>query len=181
MIVRTGTFIVVMAAILGCSSVVNGATNIDPHAGGHRYGWTENGGWLNAYGDGALSGLTVRSDASLHGLHGFAWLENIGWVNFGEGLAGVPPFYSNTSASDFGVNLNTTTGALSGYAWGENVGWINFDPGAGNVVIDKNNGIFSGKAWGENIGWVSFDGLGASTAQTDPNAVPVTVTHFDIE
>lgn len=159
------------------------ATNIDPNDKGSRYGWTENTGWLNTYGDGvsAGSGLTVRSDAELHGIEGNAWFENVGWVNFGDGSPENPPSYSNTKDNDCGVNMDTATGVLSGYAWGENIGWINFSPGTATISISKSTGEFSGQAWGENIGWISFDGLDTNVATTDPANVPVRLSGFEVE
>ena len=147
------------------------ATTIDPDDDGHRYGWGENIGWVNMWGDGG-NGVAVRSDPLLHGLQGYAWLENAGWVNFGGGSPAMPPFYSNASADDCGVNLDTPTGTLSGFAWCENIGWINFEPGQlhGEMVrIDPLTGLFSGRAWGENVGWISFTGVGvADVAKTLP-------------
>ena len=159
------------------------ATNIDPNDKGSRYGWTENTGWFNAFGDGvsAGSGLTVRSDSGLHGIEGNAWLENVGWVNFGDGSPEDPPSYSNAKNTDCGVNMDTATGELSGYAWGENVGWINFGPGTATIAISKSTGEFSGQAWGENIGWITFDGLDVNVATTDPANVPVRISAFEVE
>ncbi len=53
---------------------------------------------------------------------GYAWSENIGWISFN---------CTNTNscgASNYGVNINQTTGNLTGYAWSENIGWIYFAP-----------------------------------------------------
>ncbi len=68
---------------------------------------------------------------------------------------------ANTSAADYGVHRDISTGALSGYAWGTNVGWINFAPsGGGGVTIDPLTGDFGGYAWGENVGWIPFNNSG---------------------
>lgn len=126
-------------------------SNIDVAESGNKYGWTENGGWLNLQGD-VDHGVHV-GDAVLAG---FAWHENFGWVNFGNGA---PPGsqYSNSSASDFGVNV-AADGTLSGFAWGENIGWINFNGGTdSHAAIDHVTGRFTGYAWGENVGWIAFE------------------------
>lgn len=156
------------AGILACNPWSFGATNIDPNSTGQKYGWSENGGWLNLQGD-VTNG--VRVNASY--LQGFAWHENFGWINFGDGSP-LGPQYSNTLASDHGVNMDAVTGNLSGYAWGENIGWIAFDTtaeGGSCVKIDQPSGRFTGYAWGENVGWVAFDTVPINhVAHTVPNS-----------
>jgi hypothetical protein len=165
-----------------CAPALSQST-IDPLAENRLYGWSENAGFLNLAGNGP-QGVRVQSDGSLNGLSGYAWHENCGWIHFGDGTPDSPPHYSNTSASDYGVNLDPATGNLSGYAWGENIGWIAFDTtgsGGSRVQISKFTGDFSGLAWAENIGWLTFDGLGASVARTDPATVPVSLSQFGVE
>ena len=57
-----------------------------------------------------------------HNVEGYAWSENIGWISFS---------CENTIAigegSDFGVDIDESTGEFSGYAWSENIGWISFN------------------------------------------------------
>ena len=109
------------ATLLVCTAAYShAASNIDPGNSGQKYGWSENGGWVNLQGN-MTHGVHVGSNL----LQGFAWHENFGWINFGDGTPSGDQ-YSNTSASDFGVNIDET-GNLSGYAWGENIGWINLD------------------------------------------------------
>jgi len=51
----------------------------------------------------------------------YAWSENIGWISFNNTSGG--------GSTNYGVNVDTSTGAFSGYAWSENIGWIKFgDP-----------------------------------------------------
>jgi hypothetical protein len=141
---------------LGCAlSALAGTVhgNIDPAA---RFVWAENLGWVNLAP--THGGMAVHFDGERGWLAGYAWAENAGWIRFG--VAGGGP-YANTSASDFGVNLDAV-GNLSGFAWGENIGWIRFDPAHGGVAIDPANGAFGGFAWGENVGWIRFDGSAAS-------------------
>jgi len=54
---------------------------------------------------------------STDNVSGWAWSENIGWINF--------------NGSNYGVNINPSTGVFSGYAWSENIGWIDFGPISG--------------------------------------------------
>jgi len=98
-------------------------------------------------------------------LSGFIWGENCGWINTGNGPAN-GLHYANADHTDFGVNLDGTTGALSGFAWGENVGWVNFGGGAlasppNPARYDGAAGRFRGFAWGENIGWINLDDANA--------------------
>ena len=83
------------------------------------------------------------------------WHENIGWIRLGA--PGVTPPYANSSASNWGVNLDAA-GKLSGYAWSENAGWINFSATSASVVLDQTTGLMTGSAWAENLGWVKFAG-----------------------
>jgi len=138
------------------SSTIFASGNTDVMSDGSKWSWGENIGWMNW--NSTHSGVTVSTGY----LSGYIWCENIGWVHLGTAPAnGVS--YSNTSASDYGINRDQGTGRLSGYAWGENVGWINFNPTHGGVSIST-SGIFgstgafvlNGWAWGENIGWICF-------------------------
>ena len=58
---------------------------------------------------------------SEHNVSGYAWSENIGWISFNNTTGG--------GSTNYGVNLDTTTGKFSGYAWSENIGWISFNSG----------------------------------------------------
>jgi hypothetical protein len=120
-------------------------SNIDPT---DKWAWSTNAGWINfapTYG-----GVTVYADH----LEGYAWGENVGWIRLGSHTGGGAHTYGNTSASDYGVNRDSSTGELSGYAWSTSVGWIKFDPAHGGVTIDSTTGSFDGYAWGENVGWI---------------------------
>lgn len=172
----------VTAIALAVAGNASAVTNIDPAVDGHRYGWSENGGWTNMRGD-VANGVRVVNESVPTGrrlLQGYAWSENLGWINFGAGVVAVPPYYSNTG-SEFGVNMDPSSGVLSGYAWGENIGWISFFSANAHVRISNNTGLFSGQAWSENIGWITFDGLSANVASTDPHNVPVKLTSFEMD
>ncbi|MFC1498838.1 hypothetical protein ACFLS1_10275 [Verrucomicrobiota bacterium] len=118
----------------------------------NKTAWTENTGWANA--EPTNGGITVHFDGISGYLTGHIWGENVGWIKMGNDSGGP---YTNSSASDWGVNLNST-GNLTGYAWGENIGWINFTSAYSAVTIDMATGRFDGYAWGENIGWLKFKG-----------------------
>jgi hypothetical protein len=118
------------------------------------WAWSQNTGWLNFSGDGEQG---VR--ATPHHLSGTAWSPNVGWISLGDGTPESGDHYTNTTASDFGVNLDGH-GNLSGYAWGQNIGWIRFEgragpPGAAALLTPA--GAFYGYAWGQNIGWIRLD------------------------
>jgi len=118
------------------------------------WGWSPNTGWLNFSGD-----LTHGVVATPHYLAGYVWSPNVGWISLGDGTPETGNRYSNTRASDFGVNLDSN-GHLSGYAWGQNIGWIRFDDrmgGPGAAAILTPSGGFVGYAWGQNIGWIRLD------------------------
>jgi len=135
-------------AIFGVVQVVL-AGNIDPL---DKWAWSTNAGWIdfNPICD-RCDGVTVYPDH----LEGHAWGENIGWIRLGTHTGGGAYTYSNTSASDYGVNRDNS-GNLSGYAWSTNVGWIAFDTELGGVVIDPATGSVDGYAWAENVGWIHF-------------------------
>lgn len=156
---------VAAAAIIAYAGPGSGMSNIDPQNTGKRYGWTENGGWINLRGDD-----TNGVHAGARHLKGFAWHENFGWINFGSGSPQNGESYSNASATDFGVNVESD-GALTGYAWGENIGWIVFNTAgesAEQARIEQESGRFAGYAWGENIGWLSFETVDPAFVATVP-------------
>lgn len=160
---RCGIAVFIVFLILQ-TAPLPGVTNIDTNDRGSKFGWTENGGWINLQGD-VNDGVHVGSTF----LQGFAWHENFGWINFGNG-APVGETYSNQSSTDFGVNIDSA-GNLSGYAWGENIGWIAFDTttsGGSRVTINQQNGRFAGYAWSENAGWVSFETVDPAFVATVP-------------
>ncbi|MBK6429471.1 hypothetical protein [Candidatus Amarolinea dominans] len=93
-----------------------------------KWAWSTNAGWINfapTAPNGAFTdGVAVYPDH----LEGYAWAENAGWIRLGTHTSGGAWTYANTSATNYGVNRNPTTGALSGYAWSSTSGWIKFDP-----------------------------------------------------
>lgn len=122
-----------------------------------KWAWSSNAGWIN-FAPTALNGAFTNSVAVYPDhLEGFAWAENAGWIRLGTHTTGGAWIYANTSASDYGVNRNPTSGALSGYAWSSTSGWIKFNPTFGGVTVDG-AGNFTGYAWSENLGWIKFNG-----------------------
>ncbi len=122
-----------------------------------KFAWSENCGYLNFRDAGTPAGNQGVEIVGDH-LRGFIWGENIGWINVGNGSGPYP----NTDGTNFGVNLNLSTGSLTGFAWGENVGWINFSGGAlatpaNPARLDLSTYRLHGFAWGENIGWINLD------------------------
>jgi hypothetical protein len=141
--------LLVIGVTVGLPRVVRAAVSGggDPASG---YAWSTNAGWIDfapPYG-----GVIVYADH----LEGYAWGENVGWIRLGTHTGGGSHHYNNTSAEDYGVNRDPSTGVLSGHAWGTNIGWIDFAPALGGVVIDPDDGTFDGYAWGENVGWIHF-------------------------
>ena len=147
-----------------------GTTTIMP---GGEFAWAQNAGWINArHALPATSGGLITGD---YFLCGDAWGQNIGWIRCGSGAPTDGIRYSNTTATDYGVN-HDGTGNLSGYAWAQNAGWINFGWAApsdgGRPRINLQTGKFTGFAWGQNLGWIRLDGLITSS-------LPVTDTDAD--
>jgi uncharacterized repeat protein (TIGR02543 family) len=84
--------------------------------GEDKYAYSESAGWINF----ATTQGNVFAKIGTNGcLSGMAWSENLGWIKFAATAATAP--YSNTSATDWGVNM-AADGRLSGYAWSESSG-----------------------------------------------------------
>jgi len=142
-----GVSIALTVFIFCISSAFASEGNVDAT---NKYAWSENVGWQN-YRPTDSGGYVNKNY-----LEGYIWCENAGWVRLGTGsggVAGSPPQYVNTNATNYGVN-NDGNGNLSGYAWSENAGWINFNPTHSQITIDTSTGEFDGYAWSENLGWI---------------------------
>jgi hypothetical protein len=156
--------------LLTLVGIATGHTTISPTA---AYGHAANAGWINFRGD-ASSGVRV-ADTSLSG---YAYAANFGWIHLGDGTPANGHTYSNSSASDCGVNLSPA-GDLTGSAYGANVGWISFEQPHGQPRLDLRTGIFSGSAYSANLGWISlatsFSTLATATiarADSDADGIP---------
>jgi len=141
----------------------------------NKSSWSGNTGWADWQGD-----LTHGANFRPHVASGFIWEANTGWINLGDGYPSAGIHYTNSSNTDFGVNVDPdgdpTYYLLSGYAWSPNLGWISFDVAAqtGNTdrpKIDKVTGILQGYAWSANAGWLSLNSSPTAFVDTGLNLV----------
>lgn len=145
-------------------SPAQSSTTIDSD---NKYVWGENIGWLNAEGD-VTNGVVIGEAFC----SGYLWGENVGWICMGDGSPDDRHAYSNTNATDFGVNTDPSCN-LRGFAWGENIGWVNFES-TGSAAFDPLTSILSGHAWGENVGWMSLSNIHAYVQTTSLDSGPDT-------
>lgn len=156
---------IAVSTTLSCSLAF--ASNINPV---DKYAWSENSGWFN------FSASNGQVRVFKDHLEGYVWSENVGWIRLGSYDSGGSYSYTNSSASDWGVN-NDASGNLSGYAWSENVGWINFNSGNGGpVTVDAVTGAFDGYAWSENVGWIHFQNASPVAYQVNLQAADLSVS-----
>lgn len=130
------------------SAIATAQSTISPTA---RYAYSANAGWLDLRPSSADG--TRIADTSLSG---YSYAANFGWIHLGDGSPSNGHTYSNTSATDYGVNLSQT-GNLTGYAYAANIGWIHFEQTYGQPRIDLRTGKFTGHAYSANIGWIPLD------------------------
>lgn len=124
----------------------------------NNFAYAANAGWIDfrpSEDDGVRVGESFVS--------GNAYAANFGWINFGDGNPDNGFSYSNTTDSDFGVNVSDE-GKLSGYAYSANIGWICFEQTFGNPQLSFESGRIIGCAYAANIGWISFDTPSSSLA-----------------
>jgi Bacterial TSP3 repeat len=115
-----------------------------------RYAHAANAGWIDFRAD-TTSGARVADTT----LSGYAYAANFGWIHLGSGTPANGHTYSNTTATDYGVNLSPS-GTLTGSAYAANVGWITFEQSYGQPRLDLRTGTFSGSAYSANLGWISL-------------------------
>ena len=132
------------------------ATTIDTV---NRYAYGANIGWMDWTGNNANGSIIGEYVCA-----GYIYAANVGWICLGNGTPPGGIYYSNTSATDWGVNQDGL-GNLRGYAWGANIGWINFE-NTGAPKVDLATGNFSGYVWSANCGWISLSNTVAHV-QTD--------------
>lgn len=99
------------------------------------------------------TGLKTARAGAEHNVSGWAWSANFGWVSFNCAND------STCGTSDYGVNIDTTSGNFSGYAWSSNLGWIDFAPVAGYPEA-PNTGAHYNSATGAVTGWAKVLVLG---------------------
>ncbi|MCX6876816.1 MAG: hypothetical protein NTW21_23840 [Verrucomicrobia bacterium] len=116
-----------------------------------KFAYSANAGWID-FRTSAADGVVATESY----LAGKAYAANFGWIDLGDGSPANGHTYSNTSASDFGVNL-AASGALTGYAYAANVGWLNFEQSYGQSRLDFLTGKFTGYAYAANLGWIALD------------------------
>ncbi len=122
--------------------------------------YAANAGWLD-FRPTTPDGVRVLDTA----LTGYSYAANFGWIHFGDGAPDNGHTYSNTTATDYGVNLSPT-GHLNGYAYAANVGWINFEQARGQPKLDLRTGKFTGNAYSANLGWIALDTTFSDLATT---------------
>ncbi len=125
-----------------------------------RYAYAANAGWID-FRPSAADGVRVTETY----LTGKAYAANFGWIDFGDGSPDNGHAYTNTSATDFGVNLSSA-GQLIGSAWSANTGWITFEPAQGRPRLSFLTGKLSGLAWSPNMGWIALDTPSSDLATT---------------
>ena len=122
------------------------ATTINPV---NKFSYGANLGWMDWRGDtnsGAVIGEFVCS--------GYIYSADTGWISLGGGSPTNGIQYQNLSASDFGVNSDSS-GNLRGFAYDANGGWINFETN-GAAKVDLLTGKLSGFIFSANCGWISL-------------------------
>jgi hypothetical protein len=136
-------------------ATLQAATTIDST---DKYAWAGNLGWANWH-DLAATGAVIGE----YVCSGYLWSANCGWIHLGDGSADNGIFYSNTSGSDYGVNVQEPTAGggdsmakLRGYAYSGNLGWIHFE-NQGNPRICFETGRLTGYIWSANCGWINLD------------------------
>lgn len=76
-----------------------------------------------------ISQNTAEASGSQN-VSGFAWSENVGWISFNSANCATdtrPAGCPLGVVTDYGVNIDPSTGVFSGNAWSENVGWVSFN------------------------------------------------------
>ncbi|MEO5722419.1 MAG: thrombospondin type 3 repeat-containing protein [Chthoniobacterales bacterium] len=152
--------LLVLTGLLGLAEA-EATSTISP---GNPYSYGANFGWMNwrASGtDGVEIGEYVCS--------GYIYGANVGWIRLGNGVPVNQIQYSNTSASDYGINYSIDPAQpgkaiLRGFAYGANIGWVNFES-VGNPRLRFSDGNFEGFVWSANCGWINL-GNGAFVLNT---------------
>jgi hypothetical protein len=141
-----------MAALLALVAPAWAGSNVNPT---QAEAWGANVGWLNWLPD-PVNGVEISQFVC----SGYIYSANLGWINVGSGAPANGIQYQNTSANDFGLNIDSA-GNLRGLAYGANVGWINFEQD-GAAHVDLTTGKLSGFAYGANIGWINLGDLSSA-------------------
>lgn len=164
---------ILFLACLFCATApyhVGATTTIDST---NKYAWGANIGftnWRPSDADGVAIGENFCS--------AYIYAANVGWISLGSGNPTNGIQYSNTSATDFGVNcLPGAPGErnLRGFAYGANIGWINFEEN-GNPRVILSTGQLRGFVYSANCGWINLDDatvfVQTTVATPTPTATP---------
>jgi hypothetical protein len=135
-------------ALLACLSAASGSSTISST---NRFAHAANAGWID-FRPSAENGVRVEETR----LSGYAYSANFGWIHLGDGSPENGHAYSNSSPTDYGVNL-APDGSLTGRAYSANIGWITFEQQWGQPRLDYITGRFSGHAHAANAGWIALD------------------------
>jgi hypothetical protein len=145
---------------LGCAFAAHASTIHSTD----KFAYAQSAGWLNLR-PGQSGGGEGVSVTFFH-LSGTAYGQSTGWVDLGDGTPVDGLRYSNSSASDMGVNMDLFYN-LSGYAYAQSIGWINFGWAAANDPnrprINPATNEFLGYVYAQSIGWIN---LGAGFLRT---------------
>jgi hypothetical protein len=150
---KTFFCLVLLAGSLAAAVATTSINSTNHYAYGANIGWMD---WRGDVTNGAVIGEYVCS--------GYIYAANVGWIGLGGGSPPGGIYYSNTSASDWGVN-HDGSGNLRGYAYGANIGWVNFE-NTGAPKVDLLTGKFGGYIYSANCGWISLSNAFAHV-QTD--------------
>src|SRR5205085_1050459 len=144
-------------------------TTIDPS---NHYAWGANIGFVD-WRPSTTAGVNIGANFCA----GYIYAANVGWITMGAGTPANGTSYSNTSATDFGVNCSAGAAGeknLRGYAYGANIGWLNFEP-TGNPRVILSTGRLRGFVWSANCGWINLDDANVyvqTAAQPIPTPTP---------
>ncbi len=140
--------------LITLTAAASAQTTIDS---AHDVAYGGNIGWLNtrpSLSDGVRTGEYVCS--------GNIYAANVGWISLGDGSANDGIRYSNSSATDWGVNVMPAVlsgpnpvAPLRGYAYAANIGWVNFEA-TGDPRIELKTGRITGYAYSANTGWLNL-------------------------
>src|ERR1044071_10387731 len=158
-------FTIIAAALVLSALAARADTTIDP---ANHYAWGANIGftdWRPSIPDGVNIGENFCA--------GSIYAANVGWITMGTGAPANGASYSNSSASDFGVNCSAGAAGeknLRGFAYGANLGWVNFE-NTGNPRVILSTGRLRGYIWSANAGWINLDDASVFV-QTAPELTP---------
>lgn len=153
----------VALVLVGFADYGRSETSVDDS---DKHSWIANAGWTNWQGN-IDDGVFFTEDYA----GGFVWGANLGWISVGDGSPNTGTSYSNSTAGDFGVNVDSNSDPnsflLSGYAWSSNAGWISFNvTGADRPRIERSTGTLKGYVYGANIGWLPLEAPGIAIVKT---------------